>query len=323
MFLRYQKRKFIPLEIKNALYNYKKKCTKNRLERFPSLTGFTLIELLIVVGIIAILAAAVVVVINPGRQFASARDATRESHINSLYTSLISYQVSHQGGWDEIGMPQELTEICNTNLNNPDCEDLVNLSTLVPDYINQIPVDPQGSVSAVQDGTGYFISESSIILVAENWETRFLGVGMTEDQYAEYVENFSCDEYEGVIVFYGDPVYCDMSGNIWTPTLDLTADGGNYQDYDWSSAIDQCENLDYGGKDDWGLPGLSDLEELYDGAGSEPSYDINARSAGYWSSMSDMMGGAWMVDFSNGESSVDDVSEHNFIRCVLEEGISI
>ena len=83
--------------------------------------GFTLIELLIVIGIIAILASAVIVAINPGQQFAAARDATRNNHINSLYNSLISYQVTNQG-LSDLNLPQgeeNLTEICNTNQIDP------------------------------------------------------------------------------------------------------------------------------------------------------------------------------------------------------------
>jgi type IV pilus assembly protein PilA len=81
--------------------------------------GFTLIELLIVIGIIAILAAGVIVAINPGRQFAQARDATRRSHINTLNKALLSYQVSNQGNLSGLSLPTEPTEICNTNLTSP------------------------------------------------------------------------------------------------------------------------------------------------------------------------------------------------------------
>ena len=148
--------------------------------------GFTLIELLIVIGIIAILASAVIVAINPGQQFAAARDAARSSDINTLYNSLISYQVSNHG-WGELSteITTEFTEICNTNLDNPDCNGLADLSAITPDHINQIPVDPQGSVSETADGTGYFIAEGSAQLVAENAETGFIGVGITEAEYGE------------------------------------------------------------------------------------------------------------------------------------------
>ncbi len=46
--------------------------------------GFTLIELLIVIGIIAILAAAVIITITPGERLKSAREATRASHMTAI-----------------------------------------------------------------------------------------------------------------------------------------------------------------------------------------------------------------------------------------------
>lgn len=46
--------------------------------------GFTLIELLIVIGILGILAAAVVVVLNPGELLAQARDGTRLADLDSV-----------------------------------------------------------------------------------------------------------------------------------------------------------------------------------------------------------------------------------------------
>jgi prepilin-type N-terminal cleavage/methylation domain-containing protein len=88
-----------------------------------STTGFTLIELLIVIGIIAILAAAVIIAINPGQQFASARDRTRESHINTLQKALFSYQIDNLGTLGGLNLPSTLTEICNTNEIDPsECE---------------------------------------------------------------------------------------------------------------------------------------------------------------------------------------------------------
>ncbi len=59
--------------------------------------GFTLIELLIVIGIITILASAIIIAINPGEHFKRAREATRVSHANSIVNSIYSYAVDNDG----------------------------------------------------------------------------------------------------------------------------------------------------------------------------------------------------------------------------------
>ena len=50
--------------------------------------GFTLIELLIVIAIVAILASAVVVVLNPGQLLAQARDGQRIADMDSVRTAI-------------------------------------------------------------------------------------------------------------------------------------------------------------------------------------------------------------------------------------------
>lgn len=56
--------------------------------------GFTLIELLIVIGIIGILAAAVIVVLNPAELLAQARDGTRLSDVDSVNSAINLYIAS-------------------------------------------------------------------------------------------------------------------------------------------------------------------------------------------------------------------------------------
>lgn len=53
--------------------------------------GFTLIELLIVIGILAILATATILVLNPAQLFAQARDSQRISDMSALKSALSFY----------------------------------------------------------------------------------------------------------------------------------------------------------------------------------------------------------------------------------------
>jgi prepilin-type N-terminal cleavage/methylation domain-containing protein len=82
--------------------------------------GFTLIELLIVIAILGILAAAVLVAINPGKRTRQAQDAKRKNDVGALATEVQGYYTTPGSG-------------CYP----------VNLTILVTQqYLKQMPVDP-------------------------------------------------------------------------------------------------------------------------------------------------------------------------------------
>jgi prepilin-type N-terminal cleavage/methylation domain-containing protein len=56
--------------------------------------GFTLVELLIVIGILAVLSAAVVVVLQPAELLKQARDTQRMQDLNGIHNALMFYVVS-------------------------------------------------------------------------------------------------------------------------------------------------------------------------------------------------------------------------------------
>ena len=58
--------------------------------------GFTLIELLIVIGILAILTAAVVIILNPGELLKQARDSQRFSDLDALKNTIALYLTDSQ-----------------------------------------------------------------------------------------------------------------------------------------------------------------------------------------------------------------------------------
>jgi len=124
--------------------------------------GFTLIEILIVIGIIAILAAVVIVAINPARQFAQARNAQRSSNVNTILNAINQYMVENNGTLP-ANITTTATEICATG--GTGCADatpdLIDLSVLTTNeqYLVSIPVDPScpDACDSVNDGIGYTV----------------------------------------------------------------------------------------------------------------------------------------------------------------------
>jgi len=61
--------------------------------------GFTLLELLVVIGILAILAVTVVLVLNPSELLKQGRDSARLSDLSAINSSLGYFQVDRTGQW--------------------------------------------------------------------------------------------------------------------------------------------------------------------------------------------------------------------------------
>ena len=126
--------------------------------------GFTLIEILIVIGIIAILAAVVIVAINPARQFAQARNAQRSSNVNTILNAINQYGVENAGAVVST-ITTTATEICKTGTLAATCttDGLIDLSVLTASetYLVSIPLDPSCPTACSTNGVGYTVVKSA------------------------------------------------------------------------------------------------------------------------------------------------------------------
>ncbi len=115
------------------------------------LKGFTLIELLIVIALIAVLAGAIIIALNPARQFALARNSSRWSHVSSLNDLIQQNIAEHQGQFQCNGIvtaiPTTSSYMASTAFNICPC--------LVPTYTPSLPYDPSVAGAAFTDCTNY------------------------------------------------------------------------------------------------------------------------------------------------------------------------
>jgi len=147
--------------------------------------GFTLVEILIVIGIIAVLAAIVIVAMNPERLFGKARDAERWTEVNGIANAITQYYADNAGVLP-TGIPAvggTAIEICATSVTactdpTPDLYDMTTAG-VTPNYLPTVPVDPQST----SPNTGYFIIQASnyrVTVTATSTEQQTPDISVTQ-----------------------------------------------------------------------------------------------------------------------------------------------
>lgn len=141
--------------------------------------GFTLIEILLVIAIMAILAAIVIVAINPAKQFGEAQNVQRQSDVRALLDAVIQYSLDNSGT-PPSGIPVGTT--CN-NDGELICQvdvvcDGVFLDSLVAGrtYLTDLPTDPTAGDAEI---TGYSIMQNSSGRVSVCAKTTYNEVDIT------------------------------------------------------------------------------------------------------------------------------------------------
>ena len=119
--------------------------------------GFTLIEILIVIGIIAVLAAIVLVAINPVRLFNKADDSQRWNDVNAIL-SAVGQEIVEERGVIPAAIPDESVDADDKVI----ADDVVDIcGILVPDHMASLPRDPDAgdAYATCEDDyiTGYSI----------------------------------------------------------------------------------------------------------------------------------------------------------------------
>ncbi len=132
------------------------------------LQGFTLIELLIVIAILGILAAAVLIAINPTKRTGQARDAGRKNDIASIVTEVQAYYTTPGQG---VYPSRDAGVSCSTTIGG-----LTVLTT--SGGLKQVPTDPKSGynycyatalVSSVGEASVYATLEQPTVSTNTLW----------------------------------------------------------------------------------------------------------------------------------------------------------
>lgn len=241
--------------------------------------GFTLLEILLVIAAIGILAAIVIVAINPNRQLSQVRDTQRRSDSNNLQKALEQYLIDT--GSYPTGTTTAAQEVCDTGSNgvgegtvNAGCLDL---RPLVPTYLAAIPSDPSDSATE----TGYLVWVSSqnnkIAIVSQETELDPLVTinsenAPSDDDLLVHLDASIAESYPG-------------TGNTW---FDLTTNDNDFSLVNTSFITYQGDSIEFNRN----MPPASESGGYAQLTGSgpltSPNYLYNNHSTEVWVRINDL-----------------------------------
>ncbi|MGA1050026.1 MAG: LamG-like jellyroll fold domain-containing protein [Minisyncoccia bacterium] len=205
--------------------------------------GFTLLEILLVIAAIGILAAIVLVAINPTRQISQVRNAQRRSDINAIYKALEQYLI------DNKDYPEGITGTPKAICNNTVTTNCVNLSILVPTYLASIPKDPSGGVYNVykNSANNRIGVEAPASELGQNVSVNIIITSpIIQNELVLHLDAGDVDSYPGT-----GNTWTDLSGNgnngtIYNASYDSNDGGGSLVFNGINTRVDIPENSIWG-----------------------------------------------------------------------------
>ena len=141
--------------------------------------GFTLLEILLVIAAIGILAAIVLVAVNPNRQLAQARNAERKSEVIAISNAVYQFTMDNNGL--PAGIDATLRNVVSTSGTTTctivgsvalatNVSDFVTAVTSTVSYVASIPRDPQVATTGCSDYLIQTVTGNRVIVSAPRAE---------------------------------------------------------------------------------------------------------------------------------------------------------
>lgn len=145
--------------------------------QFKNQKGFTLIELLVVISIIAVLAVVVFVALNPAKRIIEAKNARRQTDVDSILTAIHESIVDNKGtlptnlpaaGQERMlgsGTAVDCAVAVGTNgctvPADTACADLMTGGQNLTTYLQSMPIDPTAGTTWTAVRTGYSVAQAT------------------------------------------------------------------------------------------------------------------------------------------------------------------
>jgi prepilin-type N-terminal cleavage/methylation domain-containing protein len=189
--------------------------------------GFTLLEILLVIAAIGVLAAIVIVAINPQRQLEQVTEAETISGAEAIHSALEQYLIDN--GSYPAGVSGNYQDICAPG-GGSDCVDLE--GALVPTYLSDIPVNSEATAGL----SGFWIglnpdnNKASVRSAAteEIGVNVFDTIAITTDGLLMYLDAAIPESYDGTGSFWTDLTDNGYDASIFGTNRWTSTDGGKF-----------------------------------------------------------------------------------------------
>lgn len=191
-------------------------------------SAFTMIELLLVLAVIAILAAIVIIAVNPTQQLTTSRDAQRNITRNQILKAIDQYLIDTGSNPGDQTIPEgsdNAIDICDYGTTDASCTNI--LSDLIPVYLPEFERDV-GEANSLHSGYSVYTQNSRPQVLADNVSSSVVYSGgsspttacVSGATYPISVGN----NPRSIMAYVGNQLYVANNGNDTVSVVNTTTD---------------------------------------------------------------------------------------------------